>query len=949
MVITVSSLRSILSNPARRVFTALLQPACMAILVSCGGGGSDTPVTPPPPPPVLTTINVTLASNSITVGSSTTASASGLDQNGAAIGMGAVTWSSGASSIATVSAAGLVSGVAAGTATIIATVGTKQGQATVTVTPPPVASVVVAPSAPSLPAGGTQQLTATTLDAGGATLSGRVITWTSSDTTKATVSNAGLVTAKAVGTATITATSEGKSGTALVTITAPAPVATVTVAPATATVAAGGTVTLAATARDAAGNVLTGRVFAWSSSSLNVGLNSTQGSGVTVTGVSAGSATVTATSEGKSGASTITVVASAPVVTSVAPATLTPGGSATITGTGFGATIGGNAVTIGSVSATITAASVTQLTATVPCVSSGTVSVVVSSNGIAGTAVTAPLAVTTRTLAVGQSVALLDAPSVQCNELPVTGGRYLISVFSSSTTPSSNTGVTVKGAAAGSAASLARSPMLIARDRATRSRTVMTDAERQQVADARAHFAILEQNRQVYAQLRNAPGLAEAQRAARARRNLKSTVIPLTVGSAVTLKNRGLNGSCNSTTTATGRVVAVTARTVVIEDNASATAGQVDADLVAFGNLFENTMYPIEANFGDINAYDVPGGLDNPGRVVMFFTPSENQPAAGGGQVMGHVSSCDLYPTTVSGAAGSNFTKIFYARTPVTLTGSASTTDSRTWWNAGMPAVLVHEAKHLTANAERFSRNASTLEESWLEEATAQIAVEIYSRSLYTGSGWKTNNTYAATIYCDARVGSAQCPSGQRAMQSPFLYLLDYYKNNETKSILSPGSTDGDIYGSSWMFVRWLVDQYGGGTESTLLRALVQEASLSGVNNVTAKTGQAFATLLADWTLTLIADDYPGFTPAAGAKYTFPSWNTRSIWSGFNTDFGSAYPVFPLITHPVAFGSFSASVTLSGAAAAIFELSGAQATKQLLDLSSLGLSTTIRVSILRVQ
>jgi len=151
------------------------------------------------------------------------------------------------------------------------------------------------------------------------------------------------------------------------------------------------------------------------------------------------------------------------------------------------------------------------------------------------------------------------------------------------------------------------------------------------------------------------------------------------------------------------------------------------------------------------------------------------------------------------------------------------------------------------------------------------------------------------------------------------------------------------------MFVRWLVDQYGGSTENTLLRSLVQEANLSGVNNVTAKTGQPFATLLADWTLTLVADDYPGFTPAAGAKYTFPSWNTRSIWTGFNTDFPSQFPPFPLVTHVVTFGSFNTSVTLSGAAAAIFELSGAQATKQLLDLSSLGLSTTIRVSILRVQ
>jgi hypothetical protein len=593
-------------------------------------------------------------------------------------------------------------------------------------------------------------------------------------------------------------------------------------------------------------------------------------------------------------------------------------------------------VSVGGVAATITSASTTQLTATVPCVSSGTVPVTVTANGISGNAVNAALAVTNRTLSVGQSLVILDVASLQCNELSVSSGRYLISLFSTSTVPSSNTSVTLRGATPASAAS------------ATVARSSMTEMEQSQLASARAHTAIMEQNRREYAELRAMPGFSDASRAARSRGNLKSTVIPLTVGSMVTLKSRGLNGSCNSAATARARVVSVTTHAVVLEDSLSATAGQVDADLAAFGTLFESSMYGIEANFGDINAYDAAGGLDNPGRVLMFFTPSENQPAPGGGSVMGHVNSCDLFPSSLSGAAGSNQTKIFYARTPTTLTGSAGTQDTRAWWNAGMPSVLVHEAKHLTANAERFARNANALEESWLEEATAQVAVEMYSRTLYAGSGWKTNTTYANSIFCDARVGFAQCPSGQRAMQSPFLYLLDYYKNNEVKSILSPGSIDSDIYGSAWMFTRWLVDQYGGATENTLLRALVQEANLTGVNNVTAKTGQTFGTLLADWTMSLVADDYPGFSPAAGAKYTFPSWNTRSIWTGFNSDFGAAYPAFPLFVHPVAFGNFSTTVTLSGAAAALFDLSGTQTVKQLLDLSGLPASTTIRMSILRV-
>ena len=68
----------------------------------------------------------------------------------------------------------------------------------------------------------------------------------------------------------------------------------------------GATVQLTATLRDAAGNVLTGRAVAWSSS--NTSTATVSGTGL-VTGVAAGPATITATSETKSGAAVVTVTA----------------------------------------------------------------------------------------------------------------------------------------------------------------------------------------------------------------------------------------------------------------------------------------------------------------------------------------------------------------------------------------------------------------------------------------------------------------------------------------------------------------------------------------------------------------------------------------------------------------------------------------------------------------
>src|SRR5438094_7059559 len=163
--------------------------------------------------------------------------------------------------------------------------GEKSDTASVAVVcpPPAVASVDVTPPSASVQAGQTVQLTATPKDAGGAPLSGRTVTWSSSNTAVATVSNSGLVSGVTPGTATITATSEGKSGTSAITVT-PVPVASVEVTPATASVQPGQTVQLTATLKDANGNTLSGRAVTWSSSKTSVATVSGPGlvSGATI-------------------------------------------------------------------------------------------------------------------------------------------------------------------------------------------------------------------------------------------------------------------------------------------------------------------------------------------------------------------------------------------------------------------------------------------------------------------------------------------------------------------------------------------------------------------------------------------------------------------------------------------------------------------------------------------
>src|SRR5205807_692827 len=281
--------------------------ACGSFRVSAtshpdGTTGNATVTVAGCPTPVAA-VTVSPSPASVQQGATVQLTATPQDANGNPLSGRVVTWSSNNTAVARVNGSGLVTGVAAGTATITATSEGQSGTSDVTVTPAPVASVAVTPSPASVQVGLTLQLTATPKDANGNPLSGRVITWASDNTSVATVDGNGLVTAVAAGSATITATSEGKSGTSALTVTA-VPVASVTVSPSPATVQQGSTVQLTATPKDANGNPLSGRVVTWSSN--NTAVARVNGSGL-VTGVVAGTATITATSEGQNGTSGVTV------------------------------------------------------------------------------------------------------------------------------------------------------------------------------------------------------------------------------------------------------------------------------------------------------------------------------------------------------------------------------------------------------------------------------------------------------------------------------------------------------------------------------------------------------------------------------------------------------------------------------------------------------------------
>lgn len=168
-------------------------------------------------PEAVTGVVVTPATETIDLGATLTLTATVTALGGADA---SVTWASSNEAIAQVSGAGVVTAVSEGQATITATSvfnPEASGSAVITVVDArAINSVTVSPATFELVPTGTQQLSVSVNQTGGAPTG---VTWSSSDEAIATVNGSGLVTAVAPGTTTIRATSvfdPSVSGTATV-------------------------------------------------------------------------------------------------------------------------------------------------------------------------------------------------------------------------------------------------------------------------------------------------------------------------------------------------------------------------------------------------------------------------------------------------------------------------------------------------------------------------------------------------------------------------------------------------------------------------------------------------------------------------------------------------------------------------------------------------------------
>ena len=178
----------------------------------------------------LTSIELRPATASVQTGGTVQFTARGIYSDGSARFLTAsATWSSSDAGVASISntagSNGRATALTPGLATITATFNGVSGTATLTVTAPPLVSIAVTPANPSIQAGATQQFVATGTYADNSTqVITNAVTWSSSLTSVATISNEaatrGLAAGVGLGDTTIGATFDGVTGSTQLTVTA---------------------------------------------------------------------------------------------------------------------------------------------------------------------------------------------------------------------------------------------------------------------------------------------------------------------------------------------------------------------------------------------------------------------------------------------------------------------------------------------------------------------------------------------------------------------------------------------------------------------------------------------------------------------------------------------------------------------------------------------------------
>ena len=338
---------------------------------------------------------------------------------------------------------------------------------------------------------------------------------------------------------------------------------------------------------------------------------------------------------------------------------------------------------------------------------------------------------------------------------------------------------------------------------------------------------------------------------------------------------------CSRFTAVTARAKNVGQHIAIYVDTLAPAGGLDSADIDTLKQVFDSRLYPVDtATFGGVS------DIDTNSVVIVLMTGVVNKlspsaKCATSGYIAGFFFPPDL-DTTVP-IASSNHGEIFYSIV-ADPNATLSCAHSRAAVKGALPGTFTHEFQHMINFAQHvLLRPGAQTEEGWLDEGLSKYAEELAGRSYLqqgdtaTFTDYAFDDVYDTYQYLSATGGSP---------------LLIQYDQGTLAEI-----------GASWLFVRYLVDQFGDSLPHKLAGT-----TLAGSANVAAQTGQSFATSVTRWALANWVSDLPGF--AAPTELTYTSWRFRTrTFASLNAQnparFPRPYPLVPTV-------SAGTAVNLSG-------------------------------------
>src|SRR5205085_798832 len=203
------------------------------------------------------------------------------------------------------------------------------------------------------------------------------------------------------------------------------------------------------------------------------------------------------------------------------------------------------------------------------------------------------------------------------------------------------------------------------------------------------------------------------------------------------------------------------------------------------------------------------------------------------------------------------------------------------------PGTFVHELQHMINYAQHVVLRAGSPEDGWLDEGLSKYGEEIAGRR-YLALTPPDNGTFSLYAFNDVD-DAYKYLSATGA--SPLLIEFDQ-------------GTLAEV-GASWLFTRYLVDQYGAALPGRLV-----QTTLAGAANVAAQTGHRFDTTVTRWALSNWVSDLPGFATPPELSDTSWHFRTRTFLSLYQHD-STTFPVpYPLVPSASAGSAVSLSGTL---------------------------------------